>query len=166
MSKTLYGTALAGVAALFIGCGESEQEFKEYDKAAQSEGTHGGHSHAHEHGPHDGHIIELTTDHKYHGELCLDEGGKSMTFYVLGSDLKTAVLADSIEFEIEEGDEEKALPSTPNPLEGEPEGKASRFTIDSSSLGELKDLESVHGHVHVVIDGTEFEGGLSHDHDH
>lgn len=166
MSKSLFGVGLALVATVFIGCGDGESStYQSYEKAAESDGSHGGHSHAHEAGPHGGHIIELASDHSVHGEVCLDEGGKSLTFYVLGGDLKTPKVAESIEFEVEEGDEEKELPSTPKPLDGE-EGGASCFSIDSSSLGELKDLEHLHAHVHVIIGGQEYEGAVSHDHAH
>ncbi len=148
-----------------IGCGDTSSTYESYDEAATSDGSHGS-SHSHEHGPHDGHVLELASDHSVHGELCLDEGGKSMTFYVLGSDLKTPLPAESIKFEVDTDDDEVELASTANPLEGEEEGKCSRFTVDSSSLGELKDLESVHAHVHVMIDGKEFEGALEHNHGH
>ena len=168
MSKSfssLAGLGLALFATAFIGCGEPDKGTVSYGDAAESDGSHGGHSHSHEEGPHGGKVLELSSNHSVHGELCLDEGGKSLTFYVLGGDLKTPKPAESIEFEIEEGDDEKELPSTPNPLEGEEEGKCSRFTIDVSSL-ESVDLDHMHAHVHVMIDGEEFEGGLEHDHDH
>lgn len=163
MKKTLTGLVLCLTATVLIGCGESTT-YESYDEAATSDGSHGGHGHAHEHGPHDGHVLELASDHSVHGELCLDEGGKSMTFYVLGPDLKTPLPAESIEFEIDKDDDEVELPATAMPLDGEEDGKSSRFSIDSSMLGELTDLESVHAHVHVMIDGEEFKGALEHNH--
>lgn len=166
MKRFYLGLTLSLAATVLIGCGDTTDTYESYDKAATSDGSHGGHSHAHEEGPHHGHILELASDHSVHGELCLDEGGKSLTFYVLGGDLKTPKLAESIEFEVEDGDDETELTSTANPLEGEEDGKCSRFTIDSSSLGEMKDLESLHAHVHVIIDGQEYEGALEHDHEH
>ncbi|MFK7821866.1 MAG: hypothetical protein AB8G99_24420 [Planctomycetaceae bacterium] len=166
LRNSLFGLGLAFVSLGFVGCADEKgEDFTPYEDAAESDGSHGGHSHAHEEGPHGGKILELADDHSVHGELCLNEDGKSMTFYVLGGDLKTPKPAESIKFEIEEEADEKVLPSTPSPLEGEEDGKCSRFTIDASSLGSL-DLDHMEAHVHVMIDGTEFEGGLEHDHDH
>ncbi len=164
MSKSLFGASLALLATALIGCGEST-DYQTYDAAAESDGSHGGHSHAHEEGPHGGKIVELASDHSVHGEVCLDEGGKSLTFYILGGDLKTPKLAESIEFEVDEDGDEKELPSTPKPLEGEEDGKCSCFTVDSSSLGEMKDLEHLHAHVHVIIEGQEYKGAVA-DHEH
>lgn len=155
-------------AAFMIGCGDtkSDSDYTSFDETTKSDGSHGGHSHAHEKGPHGGKILELSSNHEYHGELCMDEGGKSLTFYVLGGDIKTPVPADSIEFEVDKEDGEEAeLPSTPKPLEGEADGKSSVYSIDISSLGEV-DLDHFAAHVHVMVDGKELEGGLKHDHDH
>lgn len=165
MSKSLFGFGLALAATVLIGCGD-DSSFEEYDTAPTSDGTHGGHSHEGEAGPHGGSIVELASDHSVHGEACLDEGGKSVTFYILGGDLKSPMVAESLEFEIDEGDDEKHLPVTPKPLDGETDGKASAFVVDTSSLGVLENLDHLHAHVHVVIDGQEYEGAVAGDHDH
>jgi hypothetical protein len=166
LRNSLCGLGLAFVAMAFVGCADEKgEDFTSYGDAAESDGSHGGHSHAHEEGPHGGKILELTDNHSVHGELCLNEDGKGLTFYVLGGDLKTPKPAESFKFEIDEEAGEKVLPSTPAPLDGEEDGKSSRFTIDTTSLGEV-DLDHMAAHVHVTIDGTEFEGGLAHDHDH
>ncbi len=162
------GCILALAAAGMIGCADSEKgdaDYTSFDDTGVSDGSHGGHSHAHEEGPHGGKIIELATDHSYHGELCKSDDGKSLMFFVLGSDLKTPVPADSIEFEVDKDGEEAELPSTAKPLDGEAEGKSSVYSIDISSLGDV-DLDHFAAHVHVMVDGKELEGGLAHDHDH
>ena len=95
---------------------------------------------------------------------------RTITLYVLGDDLETAVpiAVGDILFELEgEDDSEIELELTPMPAEGEPEGTSSVFVVAADKVPEaISDIEKLHGHVHVTIDGTEYEGALEHDHDH
>lgn len=173
LKKTLqYGTAFCALL-MFAGC-KSEEAPQNYGDAPPNTDTHGhdhDHDHAHEHGPHGGHVIELASDHSFHGEVTFTAEGRKITIYILGSDLETAVPVDldAVVFEIEgekEG-EEIALPLTAAPLEGEPEGKSSVFVVEGDKVpAAIDDIEKLHGHVHVTIDGKEYEGAISHDHDH
>ena len=166
MSRFAVSACAALALAIIPGCGEKSDSFQAYDQAPASDGSHGGHSHAHEVGPHGGVIVELAEDHSVHGEVVFEEGSGVLTFFVLGSDLKTPAPADEIKFEVEDDTSETELPVTPSPLEGETAESCSRFTVDVSGLKDLKSVEDLHAHVHVKIGDKELEGGLEHDHDH
>lgn len=154
------------VLALFTGC--PAEETQTYNEAKPN--TDQGHSHSHDHdaeGPHGGHVIEIGEE-TAHLEVTMSED-RTITVYVLGGDAETPLpiaVADII-FELEgEGDEETELELTPMPLEGEAEGTSSVFTIKAELVPEaIADIEKLHGHVHITIDGKEYEGELAHDHE-
>ncbi|MDB4637788.1 MAG: hypothetical protein P8M30_18385 [Planctomycetaceae bacterium] len=157
------------VLALFTGCPEKEAEYQNYSDADQNDDH--GHDHGHEHheGPHGGHVIELTEDHSAHLEVTMGED-RTITIYVLADDVETAipVAVGDVIFELEgEDDSEIKLELTPMPAEGEPEGTSSVFVVKGEIVpAEIDNLEKLHGHIHITIDGKEYEGELEHDHDH
>ena len=163
-------TALLSVS-LFVGCPADETSTSKttpYTEADKNTDDHG-HSHEHHEGPHGGHVIELTDDHSAHLEVTFAKADRAITIYVLGKDLDTPlpVKVDEIEFELEgEDDSEVELELTPQPLEGEAEGTASVFVVAGDKVpAAIDDIEKLHGHVHVTIDGKELLGELEHDHD-
>lgn len=166
---TIHTFLSAMVLALFAGCPAQDAEYQEYSDAEQNEDHGHDHDHAHHEGPHGGHVIELTDDHSAHLEVTMGED-RTITLYVLGEDVETAipVAVGDVLFELEgEGDEEIELELTPMPAEGEPEGTSSVFVVKAENVPEsVKDIEGLHGHVHITIDGKEYEGELEHDHDH
>lgn len=166
---TMHTFLSALVLALFTGCPAQDSEYQEYSDAEQNEDHGHDHDHGHHEGPHGGHIIELTDDHSAHLEVTMG-GDRTITLYVLGADLETPlpVAVGDILFELEgEGDEELELELTPMPADGEAEGTASVFVVKAESVPEaIDDLEKLHGHVHITIDGKEYEGELEHDHGH
>ncbi len=154
------------VLALLTGC--PAEETQSYNDAEQNHET-GGHDHSHDHGaegPHGGHVIELGEE-TAHLEVTMG-ADRTITVYVLGGDMESPmqVAVGDILFELEgEGDEEVELELTPMPLEGEEEGKSSVFVVKSDLVPEaVTDIEKLHGHIHITIDGTEYEGELEHDH--
>jgi len=170
MPRITFHTLLATlVLALFAGCPAQESEVQEYSEADQNEDHHG-HDHEHHHeGPHGGHVIELTDDHSAHLEVTMGDD-RTITLYVLGEDLETAipVKIGDVLFELEgEDDSELELELSPMPAEGEPEGMSSVFYVSADKVpADIKDIEGLHAHVHITIDGEEYEGALEHDHDH
>lgn len=176
MLSRLFQFSLALIAlALFVGCPAKEKEdYQAYNDADKNEAGHDhdhGHSHDHEHeaGPHGGHIVELTDDHSVHLEVTLDPSDRKVTLFLLGGDLETPlpVKVDEIEFELDQEDgNEVELVLTPQPLEGEAEGMASVFIAAGDKIpATVTDIEKLHGHVHVTVNGKELTGGLEHDHD-
>lgn len=121
--------------------------------------------HHHDHGPNGGHIVELGD---YHGEVVVGDG-RVFTLYLLGADAKTpAPVADaSAKLRAQVGAEQKEIPLTAAPLEGETDGKTSRFTAAADALPvEIIDVEDLKGDVVLVIAGKETVGAIAHDHDH
>ncbi len=156
--------------ALFIGCsGDKDGDYKPYGNAPKNTDTHG-HDHDHHHeGPHGGHVIELTADHSFHGELTFAAEGRKITVYILGGDLETAVPVDldAVELHLEVADGEAELKLTAAPQAGDPEGKASVFVAEGDAVpASIDDIEKIHGHLHVTIDGKALSGDIVHDHDH
>jgi hypothetical protein len=154
-----------GVAA---GCTKNG-EMQEYQQAPPSQtDPHAGHSHEHAHGPHDGHLIELGAE-QFHAELVFDPESRVTTIYLLGSDAETAHATEAAEIELhlEVDGSEVELTLAAAPQEGDPEGKSSRFQLPAEQLPEaIKDEEGFHGHVTIVVDGQEFKGEITHDHEH
>jgi len=159
-------TALTGTCLLplMMGCPQGEG-YREMGAKDDVTNTAPDDHHHHEAGPHGGHIIELGD---YHGEVVLGKD-RVLTLYVLGGDAVTAVpLADATaKVKAKAGTEIKEIVMVAAPLEGENDGKTSRFTAAADSLpAEIIDLEDLEGDVILVVAGKETTGAIAHDHDH
>ena len=162
---TIHSVLSVMVLAFFTGC-PAEDETQTYNEADPN--VNGGHGHSHDaEGPHGGHVIEIGEE-VAHLEVTMGED-RTITVYVLGADIETPspVAVTDVIFELEgENDEETELELTPMPLEGEEEGTSSVFVVKAETVPEaIDDIEKLHGHVHITIDGKEYEGELAHDHD-
>ena len=167
-----WATLLTG--ALFLaGCGGNKDgEYRELTtddlKKEEEKIKEAEHDHDHDHGPNGGHLIELGEE-EYHAEVAFDTSSRKLTVYILGADAKSPlpIASDGVVFELEEGKDELELAITAAPLEGEPEGKSSRFEVAGDTVPEhIKSEENLEGHLHITIEGKEFEGELHHEEDH
>lgn len=158
---------LLGLIGL-AGCGgEQGGEFRTFDpnkdKAPDAE-----HGHAHEHGPHDGELVELGEE-EYHAEFVFDHDHAKISLYLLGADAKTPVPIDAKEIALDasgmKGPKTYALAAVP--LDGEAEGKSSRFESAEEELVDLfsHDAKTV-GKFKVTIEGKEFSGEVRNAHAH
>jgi len=152
------------------GCdpgGKQKQAPKQIEKGAKVEDTTAHHDH--EHGPHDGHLIELG-EHEYHAEIVFDAKAKKVVVYILGSDPKKAHPIDQNEIAMNLLIDEKRTPfkATAAPQEGDPAGKSSRFEIaDNEDIaGDVESLEDLEGQFTVTIGGKPYSGDIAHDHGH
>lgn len=125
------------------------------------------HGHAHVHGPHDGHIVELGHE-EYHAEVVFDAAARKLTVYLLGADVKTPqLLAEpSLSVHLEGGPAPVSLTLNAEPLEGEADGQSSRFSLSEGVPETIKDIEDVHGEVVVTIADKQYKGEIGHDHAH
>ncbi|WP_417383088.1 hypothetical protein [Gimesia sp.] len=165
----------SGALALFTGCAGQEETrtFDEKDSHASAEAEHAhGHDHGHEHGPNGGHLLEVGEE-QYHVEVVFDNDKRMLTAFILGPDAKTAypIAGDSIDFDMEIGDKEHEIPLAAKPLEGEKDGKSSRFVAEGKAIPESVKAESdLNGHFHLDIGDNHFHVDLSHGdhagHDH
>jgi hypothetical protein len=156
------GVLLSSCSLFIAGCAGGENYETVTSEDADRAEAHADHDHHHHHeAPHGGHLIELG-DHKYNAEVLLEGEPKQLVVYVLDAHAENpvAIEGESITFTPEEGE---PITLVAHPQEGDAEGKASKFVAADTTL---TDLEEVHGSVQATIDGTDYAGELSHDHDH
>ncbi len=144
------------------GCGGSQpvRTFSSQDDVEHAE------EHAHDHGPHGGHVVELGGE-DYHAEVVFDAATRKLTVYLLGADLKTPlpVEAENLAARLKIGEQTQEFLLAAAPQEGEEGGKSSRFTQAEGSLPEsIQDAEDLHGEVVVSFGGTQYRGEITHDH--
>ncbi len=151
------------------GCGGGE--FKDYNQSEKSPkpAAHDDHDHDHGPAPHGGHLVHLG-DHEYHGEVVFDAKENKVTVYILEHEVTKALPIDEKEITLNLMIDKKAAPFTLKavPLEGEPEGKSSRFELagDPTISEHVKDAEDLEGALNVTIGGKPYTGKIEHDHDH
>lgn len=116
--------------------------------AGESEG------HSHGNGPHGGTVADWGGG-KYHVEFTVNHDKKEATVFVLGDDGKTAapVKAEKISLSINDPAFQTDLMA--RPLEGETDGKSSRFVGTHDNLGIVKEYE---GTITGEIEGTPYAG--------
>jgi hypothetical protein len=124
-----------------------------------------------DHGPHNGMLIDLGTTGEYHAELAHDDATKTVTVYLLGKDAKTPVATAEPEviLNLVVAGETIQAKLAASPQAGDPEGKASRFSLMDEKIVEVHDAENTTGRLNVTIDGTPYTGTLenhNHGHDH
>ncbi|MBC8290992.1 MAG: hypothetical protein H8E37_11820 [Planctomycetes bacterium] len=167
--RTLPVYCLGLLATVLIGCGDPDADVTEVQESdvhdAQGEAAASEHVHK---APHDGHLIPLG-DHEYNIEMVFTAESRELHAYVLGGHAEKVVQLDLESFDFDQEDEEGnevEITLTANPQEGDKDGMASRYTAMGEAIPEdIKDLEDLHGHVHIEIDGKQYTGDLDHDHE-
>ncbi len=162
--KLAYGFALTALLGL-IGCGNNQKEpLKTFDRKDAQKAPVDPHG-SHEHGPHEGHVIELGNE-EYHAEVVDDHDKDELGIYILGGDAKTAKPVELTELVLtfKHGDktEEFKLPAVKQ--EGDPEGKASFFKIKSQELFEELHHHSEGATLTFKVGETELKGTVKHEH--
>ncbi len=166
--KSLLTFGMAFLSTLLLaGCPKTTEMKTATDSDLATEKENAEHAHEHK-APHGGHLIELGK-HDGFAEVLFDSATKVITIYILGgeADVPLAIGTGDISFHMEHGDHEDEITLKAEPQKGDAEGKSSKFVSEPNEhLSEIKDIEGLHGHLHVKIDGKELEGELSHDHEH
>lgn len=125
-----------------------------------------------EKGPHDGELIELGKDHKYHAELLHDEEKGTVTIYLLG-EIKDGK-ADPVYIDAEEivinlkhdgKPEQFKLKGVADENAKAPEGKFSKFVSEDKELATELDHEDAEARLVVTIEGTSYNAKMEHDHE-
>jgi hypothetical protein len=155
------GAAILGLLA-FAGCNSESGDYKQLTEKDAAETPAVVDDHHHEHGPHEGHVIELG---EHHGEVVL-ESDRKLTLYLLDGELNNAVpLGDATaSAKLKIGTEEQTVELKPLPLEGEADGKSSRFQSAEPLPESVKDLEGVEGDVTLTVGGKSTTGAIEHHH--
>ncbi|HSG73190.1 MAG TPA: hypothetical protein VLA12_22435 [Planctomycetaceae bacterium] len=122
------------------------------------------HSHA-EHGPHGGDLIELGNE-DYHAEMVHGDDDV-ISFYILGSDAKTAVPISATELivNVTHDGKPEQFKLAASPDKGDPEGKSSRFISEHAELNEHLHEDHPQAKLVVDIEGKQYTGKIAHDHD-
>ncbi len=162
--------------ALFLGCdnsGGSDADSAKENTAASAEHHEGdGHDHGHgghehpSHGPHDGDLVELGKE-EYHAEVVHDHDAGSVTIYILDSAASKTVAIEAKEIVVNlkhdgKGEQFK-LSASPDAADA---GGSSKFVSTDKEFAE--ELDHNHGDATLVvtIQGKQYRGKISHDHDH
>jgi hypothetical protein len=152
---------------LLAGCQPGADDTRTFSEADNVENTDP-HDHAHAHGPHEGHLVELGGE-DYHAEVTFDPATRKLEVYLLKADAQTALPTDAetVSATLEIGGQKQEFKLSPARLEGDPEGQSSHFVLTEGSLPDsIKDAEGLHGEIAVTIGGTPYHGDITHDHDH
>jgi len=160
--------ALAIGSFCLTGC-SNEPKIVTPEVPTDTEGKHvHDHGHGH-HGPHDGHIIELGNE-EYHAELVHDDAAHKVTVYILDGGLENAVPieAESITINLKVDGAPKQFTLAAAPLDGEADGKSSRFEIENEELLHELEEEGSEPELAFSFGDQSFRGAIEmgHDHDH
>jgi hypothetical protein len=152
-------------ALILAGCTDGSSEFAEVGHD-ESEAAHEDHGHGH-HGPNGGEIVEVGNE-EFHAEVVVDESTHRIDVFVLGSDAKTAkpIDAPEISLSFKHGDEIEEFKLVAAPLDGEPEGQSSKFTLTSEELFEEMHEHSEGATLSFTAGGESLSGKVTHSHDH
>ncbi len=165
----IYGTGLALMMLTgFLGCanGKSSSEPKPQQP--------GGHVHneptEHTHGPHDGHLAEFGEDHKMEAEVTYSADPREIRIYIVDHEdtgKAIAIKATKVEFEVHgENDAHIEVPIKADPQEGETDGAASQFVVETKDVPEsIKGLHDIKGEFIATIDGKEVKADFGSGHD-
>ncbi len=149
--------------SLMVGCGDkaavqpsSQRSETSSSTEAKPSDSHKVEGHAHGAGPHGGTIADWGGG-KYHVEFIVDHDKKEATAYVFGNDEKTPepITAESILLTIKEPQLQVDL--LPVPLDGESDGKSSRFIGTHDGLATVMEYE---GTMSAAVDGTPYAGNF------
>jgi hypothetical protein len=153
------GAIIAAMCGLFLmatGCGEDTPD-KPADKGSQANtkpanNEEGGHSHGA--GPHGGAVADWGGG-AYHVEFTVNHDTQEATVYVLGSDAKMAapITAEKLLLSINDPAFQVDLMATP--MDGESDGKSSRFVGKHESLGIVQEFA---GTISGTVDGKPYAG--------
>jgi hypothetical protein len=107
-------------------------------------------------------VVELG---EQHGEVVL-EADRKLTLYILDGDVKNAVpLADTTAVaNLKVGTDIQKIELAALPLDGEKDGKTSRFQSAAPLPEAIKDMEGVEGEIALTIAGKGVTGAIEHHH--
>jgi hypothetical protein len=159
----------AVAAVLFVGCAPADAPSDPVTPVATDDPEHDAEEGGHAHGaaPHDGTIADWGGG-KYHVEFTVDHAKKSSTVYILGDDAKTPAPLKAADGKLLLSIDEPAfqVDLVAEPLEGEADGAASRYTGTNESLGIVREFS---GSISAEVEGTPYVGTFKeepHGHTH
>jgi hypothetical protein len=158
MIRWMSQLSLAGLLLLALGCKDNTPAPAPgagpgaADGRAETRADHD--EHAHGAGPHGGAIADWGGG-AYHAEFTVDHGAKEATVYVLASDAKTPAPIKASTIALSINDPATDIELAARPLEGETEGKSSRFVGQHDTIGIVQEFA---GTISGEVDGTPYVG--------
>lgn len=164
--RLLGGAALALALLLSGGCRRDGGTAGKTADGGGSKKTPGGHVHPHE-GPHGGALAEWGAE-EFHAEFIVDHDKKEATVYVLDEEVKKPVPIDAptVTLTLTNVKPKVQIELKPDPQEGDPKGKASRFRGSHETLGTVMEFR---GEISATFGGTPYTGTFReepHKHEH
>jgi len=162
----LYYCILGGAICTFTfaACRQEPSDAPGKNNTAANEHAHDD-EHHHGAGPHGGTIAEWGSG-EYHVEFAVDHDKKEAAVYVLDGNAKSAAPIEASSLLLTINDPPFQLELKAKPLDGETDGKSSRFVGEHESLGIVREFE---GTISAEVDGTPYAGDFKEeaaDHDH
>jgi hypothetical protein len=155
-----YALALAAVVAL-VGCGDAKTgDGKKTNESKTKPSAKADEKHHPAHGPHDGHVFELTPEGFKHAHVEIVEDEKKVTAYLLDAEIKNEIQSAAAEatIEITTGGQKKSFT-----LKGEiKDGKASRYSSTDADLLKAIDAKDAKIAFRVELDGHRYNAEVEH----
>jgi len=141
---------------IVIGIGCQSETPKEKTTTTSQQSTAPSQRHSHGAGPHDGAVADWGGG-KFHVEFTVNHDKKEATVHILGADQKTPVPIDAKEIQLDIEDPKLTAKLIAKPLDGEADGKSSRFVGNHDSLSVVKEYK---GTISGTVDGTPYSGNF------
>lgn len=169
MSLRTFSCVALGLVLIASGCDKNDA--KPASQIAKEDHGHEHHEETHGVGPHNGGLFELKEgDLSKVGEIVVDEKNHALEIYLLGSDGKTPLVANTTEIPLAtEGGPTYILKS--DPLPAEKPGQSSHFKlVDEKAVHAIADAGFIHGTATIKIGEETFkpfiDAHLDDEHNH
>lgn len=148
------------------GCTPSEPAAKPFGDGDNVTNTTPAAAHP-DHGPNGGHIVELGEE-EFHAEVAVDKDRK-LTVWLLDESMKAAkpVENGTVQIMTKVDAKDVTLDLVAAPLEGEADGKCSRFELAADQVpGAVMDIEGLTGDLSLKFGDKTLKSSLTEGHDH
>ena len=166
MVFTRFVLALSVAASLGLaGCTPSEPAGRPFDAGDNVTNTTPEAPHP-EHGPNGGHIVELGEE-EFHAEVAVDKDRK-LIVWLLDESMKAAkpVENGTVQILTKVDAKDVMLDLVAAPLEGETDGKCSRFELAADKLpGAVMDIEGLTGELMLKVGDKKLQNSLTGGHE-
>lgn len=157
------------VAIGLSGCNGDQGEYRDFQSTDNVQNT--SHEHAHVHGPNGGHVLELGDlgNEELHAEIAMDSASRKISVYLLDEAVKSAKPVENgvMSLALAVDGKETVLEMTAAPLEGETDGKSSRFELAGDKVpAAMSDLEALAGKLTLKVGDKDLTTSLKEEHDH
>lgn len=156
MRSVTYWLCSTALCLAVIGCGKGGDGGAQPTQTKAPEEHDHDHAHDHDHGagPHGGTIVEWGGG-AYHAEFVVDHDKKEAVVYILDGQAKATSPIKAEKLHLHLNDPEAEIELVAQPLDGEPEGAASRFVGQHDALAAEKLFE---GSITGEVEGTPYVG--------